>query len=73
MATYDQDMIKRATRLRQMMNEFLRKMTPQERDRKMQIHLAQARGSVANALGLRQMTNFMMQMKQAQMKGPSDD
>jgi hypothetical protein len=63
----------RAMRLRQKMNEYLRSRTPQERDRTMQIHLAQARGPVANALLLRQMTNFMLRIKKAQKKDSDDE
>ncbi len=69
----DQESIERAVRLRRMMNEYLRNRTPQERDRTMQIHLAQARGSVANVLGLRQMTNFIMQMRRAQTKSGTNE
>ncbi len=62
----DTDTIKRAERLRRMMNEYIRTMTPQERDRMMQVHLAQARGPVANARLLRAMTNFWLRVKKNQ-------
>lgn len=54
MTTHDRANVERATRLCQMMNDRLRTMTPQERDRMMQIHLAQARGPVRNGDLLRQ-------------------
>ena len=69
----DADCIERAVRLRQMMNEYLRNRTPQQRDRIMQIHLAQARGPLANALLLRQMANFMIRAKKAQREDPDDE
>ena len=40
----------RAEKLRRMTADFLRSMTPQERDRTMQVHLAQARGPTRNAM-----------------------
>ncbi len=57
MIAEDEEMAERAMCLRQMMNEFLRRMTPQERDRNMQVHLAQARGKARNGDLLRQATD----------------
>ena len=41
----DKEALRRAMRVRQLMNDRLLAMTPQERDRLMQVHLAQARGT----------------------------
>ena len=57
MTLNDPDTIERATRLRRIMNEFITTMTPQERDRVMQVHLAQARGPIGNGEALRLLTN----------------
>jgi hypothetical protein len=46
-----------------MMNERLRSMTPQERDRTMQIHLAQARGVVRNGDLLRQAVDRALEIQ----------
>jgi hypothetical protein len=40
------------------MNRLLENQTPQERDRTMQLHLAQARGPQGNALALRRLMDF---------------
>lgn len=64
--TDDQETCQRAMKLRELMNAAIREMTPQERDRTMQIHLAQARGPAANAMLLRQMTNLLIRARQAQ-------
>lgn len=64
MNTDDKDTIERATRLRQIMNEFITTMTPQERDRVMQVHLAQARGPVRNAMLLFEMTAMLLRARQ---------
>jgi hypothetical protein len=53
----------RALRLRQVMNEFLRTRTDQERDRTMQIHLAQARGASMNAYLLRRSMDFSLRIR----------
>lgn len=58
----DPDTAKRATKLCEMMNDLLRKMTPQERDRTMQIHLAQARGVHRNGDLLRQSVDRALQI-----------
>ena len=72
MTPNDPDTIDRAVRLRQMTAEYLRSMTPQERDRLMQIHLAQARGPEANAMLLRRMTASMLRIKKAQQEAESE-
>lgn len=64
----DHAAIDSALRLRRMMNEYIRKMTPQERDRILQRHLAQARGPVASALLLRKTTNAMLRANAANRK-----
>lgn len=64
MTTHDQEAIERATRLRRMMNEYLRTRTPQERDRTMQVHLAQARGPLRNAMLLFDMTAMLLRARQ---------
>lgn len=71
MATDDRDTTERAMCLRQMMNEFLRKMTAQERDRLMQVHLAQARGPAGNARALRSLTNALIRMRAARQASSS--
>ncbi len=64
MTLNDPDTIKRATRLRRMMNEFITTMTPQERDRIMQVHLAQARGPLRNTVLLFEMTAMLLRARQ---------
>jgi hypothetical protein len=50
MATFrDPEDTARASRVRELMDDYLRNRTPQERDRLMQIHLAEARGPAMNA------------------------
>ncbi len=44
----DPAMLERAAALREMMNDYIRNLSPHQRDRKLQIHLAQARGPVRN-------------------------
>jgi hypothetical protein len=64
----------RARRVVALMNMRLRSMTPQERDRTMQVHLAQARGSVANAHLLRKAVRFSVALRaQRKMEDQSDD
>lgn len=58
----------RAMRVRELINESLRNRTPQERDRLLQIHLAQARGPKLNAWLLRQSTNAMLTIRRAHQK-----
>ena len=60
----EQETFERGDRLRRMMNEYLRSMTPQDRDRTMQIHLAQARGPVRNAMLLCDMTAMLLRARQ---------
>ncbi len=64
MTTHDEGTIERAMRLRRMMNEHLHMRTPQERDRTMQVHLAQARGPVRNAMLLFEMTAMLLRARQ---------
>ncbi|MHC4696093.1 MAG: hypothetical protein ACYTFA_05045 [Planctomycetota bacterium] len=59
----DQENIERAVRLRRMMNEYLRNRTPQERDRIMQVYLAQARGPVRNVMLLCDMTGMLLRAR----------
>lgn len=44
----DPAMLERAATLRQMMNDHIRNLSPYQRDRILQIHLAQARGPARN-------------------------
>ncbi len=67
----DADTMTRATRLCEMMNEFITQMPPWKRDRMMQIHLAQARGPMENARLLAAMTNAMIQLRSAELSRPS--
>lgn len=64
MTPYEEETAERAARLRQMMNDYIRSMTPQERDRMMQVHLAQARGPMHNAKLLCQMTSILLLARQ---------
>lgn len=52
----------RALQLRHIMNDFIRNRPPQERDRSMQVHLAQARGPVGNAVALRRLMDFTLRL-----------
>ena len=63
MSTTDAETIERATRLRLMMNEYLKTMSPQERDRMMQVHLAQARGPLGNGRALKLLTNALIRLR----------
>jgi hypothetical protein len=60
---HDPDTQVRALRLRRMMDEFLAAQTPQERDRMMQLHLAQARGPKGNARALVQLMDFAIKVR----------
>ncbi len=71
-AKCDYAMRQRAAQLRRMTAVFLRSKSPQERDRMMQVHLAQARGPVANITLLRQMTAAMLRIKKAQEEAESE-
>ena len=59
----DPDTQARAVRFRRMMNDFLANQTPQERDRMMQVHLAQARGPEGNAMALRRLMGFAIDIR----------
>lgn len=63
----------RVLRLRAIMADYLRRVTPQERDRRMQIHLAQARGPAANARLLRSSTNLAIRLRRRRMEGETTD
>ncbi len=69
----DPDTLERAVRLRRMTAEYLRAMSPQERDRMMQVHLAQARGPQKNLELLRRMTAMMVQIKKARQEQDGRD
>ncbi|MCH7925698.1 MAG: hypothetical protein IIC51_09210 [Planctomycetes bacterium] len=69
----DQDATERAVRLRRMTAEYLRAMSPQERDRMMQVHLAQARGPAKNLELLRSMTAMMVRIRKAQREQDATD
>ena len=56
----------RAMQVRRIMNESLRQRTPQDRDRTMQVHMAQARGATANAFLLRCAMNFAIRLRKTQ-------
>ena len=74
MSNVEKGTLDRAMHLRRMMNEFLRGRSPQERDRMIQSHLAQARGPVMNALLLRKTTNAMLLANAANKKvNPEND
>lgn len=62
----DPNTMKRAAELSRMMNDYLRNMTPQERDRRMQTHLAQARGPAGNGKALRLLMNTFIRAHYAQ-------
>lgn len=73
MNTADPDTLERAVRLRRMTAEYLRAMSPQERDRMMQVHLAQARGPAKNLELLRSMTAMMVRIRKAQREQDATD
>jgi len=60
LAARNPDMAERAMRLRRLTAEMLARLTPQEWDRTMQMHLAQARGPVRNAMLLFDMTAMLL-------------
>jgi len=62
----DKATLQRALRLRDLMNGSLRNMTPQERDRRMQVFLAAARGPALNAKLLCDMTALLLRARQIQ-------
>jgi hypothetical protein len=51
-----------AARVRELMNSFISGMSPQDRDRRMQFHLAQARGPIQNAELLRHSMNLRIRI-----------
>ena len=59
----DAETIERGRRVVELMNDQLRNMTPQERDRRMQVHLAQARGPVMNGYLLRRAMDFGIRIR----------
>lgn len=63
MTDNDRDSTASAERLLEAIDEALRSMTPQERDRQLQIHLAQARGPVRNLRLLCEMTAMLLKAK----------
>jgi hypothetical protein len=69
----DEAIQKRAAEVRRLMNERIRNMTPQERDRLMQVFLAQARGPEANARLLHDMMNVMIRTHTTKTTGEADD
>lgn len=69
----DQGTSARAVQLRKMTRDMLANMTPQERDRMVQQHLAQARGPVRNAILLRQMTAMLLRARKAAQTGETRD
>lgn len=73
MPSTDPDTIERAVRLRRMTADYLRAMSPQERDRMMQVHLAQARGPAKNLELLRSMTAMMVRIRKAQREQDATD
>ena len=60
-------------RLRRMTAEYVRDMQPHERDRLMQVHLAQARGPIKNAMLLRQMTATVLRIRKGRQTEPNDE
>ncbi|MCK4660544.1 MAG: hypothetical protein KAV82_13570 [Phycisphaerae bacterium] len=65
----DQASARRAQRLREMTRDLLNDMTPAQRDRMMQIHLAQARGPRQNVLLACQMTSMLLRLEAAKKAG----
>lgn len=62
----------RALRLRQLMNRAIADQTPQDRDRMMQVHLAQARGPEANAVALRRLMDFAIRLGRLRRNAEAD-
>ena len=69
----DEKTVERAMQVCRIMNESLRQRTPQERDRIMQAHLAQARGASANAALLRSATNLALRLRRARVETDGHD
>jgi len=63
MMTYDREAMERALKLRAIMNDFLNKRSAEQRDRDMQIYLAEARGPIQNAVLLRHAFNFAIRLR----------
>ena len=66
MMTHDPEAMERVLRLRAIMNDWLRTRSAQQRDRDMQVHLAEARGSIQNAFLLRHAYNFAIRLRSMQ-------
>ena len=73
MTHYDSATIARAMRLRRMTAEYIRDIKPQERDRLMQVYLAQARGAIKNVMLLRQMTATVLRIRKGRQAEPNDE
>ena len=65
MTSNERERAERFERLCRMIDEHLNNITAQERDRIVQAHLAQARGSVRNGDLLRQMTDAILTLRAA--------
>lgn len=63
MMTCDPEAIERVLKLRAIMNDWLRRRSAQQRDRDMQVHLAEARGPIQNAFLLRHAYNFAIRLR----------
>lgn len=68
MMTYDPEAMERVLKLRAMMNNWLRSRTAQQRDRDMQVHLAEARGPIQNAFLLRHAYNFAIRLRSIRLR-----
>ena len=66
--TYDPEAMERVLKLRAIMNDWLRQRSAQQRDRDMQVHLAEARGPIQNALLLRHAYNFAIRLRSIQLR-----
>lgn len=73
MTRFEPATIERAMRLRRMTAEHVRDMKPHERDRLMQVHLAQARGPIKNAMVLRQMTATILRIRKGRQAEPNNE
>jgi len=62
---FDSTALARAMRLCVLMNDHIRNMAPPDRDRMMQVHLAEARGPEMNAQLLRHAMNFAIRIRVA--------
>ena len=59
----EQEIRRRFALLCRMTGDYLSNMSPQQRDRMMQVHLAQARGATHNGDLLRDMTDAILMMR----------